>query len=281
LARLLRRTDYVYFLARHVTQIGIRVNDQAFLLGLDASSREISLKICDEPNLTRPAFWVECDLGALESAVREEKSVSELVVRTGPLGQVVHPRVEQLLLRCFEAPPYPIDDRESLVYASLFGFSEPHVLWESKRQLLRVLQYRQDERAAAYCVTSGISEPWAWQPAHIYGSEVSGAGYELVIKSNIQPVIREFVSWAQYIEDTGAHLLPGNWLEFEQGKIIPGTNIAGFLVVKPTSFLPYFPTGSSIANWHSLVPVASRELKLAKETDAFHVADMVPYEDRC
>ena len=196
------------------------------------------------------------------------------------MGQTVHPRVEQILLRCFQASPFPLDDREGLIYPALFGFSPPRIVWNSQRTLLRVLHYRNCSRDSSFCVTSGLSEPGAWQPADSYDEYVPGAGYELVVKACETPVIVEFASWVEYVEQSKAHLLPGNWLEYKAGNLIPGTNVAGFLVVRPTAFLAHFPVGASIAHWHELIPVSSTQLELAKRTDVFHVANMIE-DNRC
>ena len=211
----------------------------------------------------------------MKSAVDEGRDVSYTVVRTGPMGQVVHPRVEQILIRCFQVPPFPIDDREELIYPALFDFSPPQIVWQSQRNPLRVLHYGNPSRDASFCVSSGLSDPWVWQRAEIYDERVSGAGYELVIKTSDPAVIGEFSSWVEYIEQSGAHILPGNWLEYKEGKLIPGTNVAGFLVVRPTTFLAHFPVGALTAHWHSLIPVSSTQLDLAKRTDVFQVANLV------
>lgn len=275
LSQLLSRAAYVYFLARHVAQVGVRVDGVVMLLDLNARTGEVSVTLCELEDQARPTLWVECALSELESAARDGTSVTGLVIRTGPMGQVVHPRAEQLLIRCFQAPPYPIDDREELIYPALFGFEPPRIVWESRQTLLRVLHYEDSASGSSFCVSSGLSEPWAWQPAEIYDQGVSGAGYELVVKTLEPAVVKEFSGWVQYVEQSESHLLPGNWLEYEAGKLIPGTNLAGFLVVKPTSFLPDFPVGSSNAHWHSLVPVSLAQLDHAKRSDVFQVAEMV------
>jgi hypothetical protein len=275
LAQLLSHSPYTYFLSRHVDRVGVRVDGVTMLVALDAQSGEVSLQVCDDH--VRPVFWVACSFSSLKSAVDQGHGVNDLTIRTGPMGQVVHPRVEQILLRCFQASPFPIDDREELIYPALFGFSPPRIVWQSQRNLLRVLHYVASN-GVSFCVSSGLSEPWAWQPAEIYDEKVSGAGYELVVKTSESAVIDEFSSWVQYIEQSGAHLLPGNWLEYKEGKKIPGTNIAGFLVVRPTTFIDHFPVGELTAHWHSLVPASPTQLDLAKRTDVFQVARLVEAE---
>ena len=98
------------------------------------------------------------------------------------------------------------------------------------------------------------------------------------MKATDAALIREFSSWVGYVELSNAHLLPGNWLEYEAGQLIPGTNVAGFLVARPTTFLDRFPVGAACAYWHSLVPVSLPLLNLAKQTNALQVVNMV--EDR-
>jgi hypothetical protein len=92
--------------------------------------------------------------------------------------------------------------------------------------------------------------------------------------------LHPFSSWVQYIEQSQTHIVPGNWLEYSKGKQIPETDIAGFLVVRPISFLAEFPIGSSVAFWHSLVPVSAADLHRAKNTDVFQVAQTVDHSRR-
>ncbi len=183
LSQLFSRSPYTYFLGRHVSQVGLRVGAVAMLLNLNDQSDEVSLQAY-VPDRACPTFWGECNLAALELAVKEGRSVSDVVIRTGPKGQVVHPRVEQILLRCFQVPPFPINDREDLIYPALFCFSTPLNVRDSKTILLRVLQYSSPH--TSFSASSGLSDPSAWQPAEIYDEHVSGAGYEVVMKSSHQ-----------------------------------------------------------------------------------------------
>jgi hypothetical protein len=43
----------------------------------------------------------------------------------------------------------------------LLGFDDPVLLWESRENILRVLQYKSPD-TVSYGVSSGLSEPWAW-----------------------------------------------------------------------------------------------------------------------
>lgn len=272
---VLSRGEYLPFLARHVQQIGIRVGHDVLVLSLDANSGNVSLQVSDASLDLRPIFWVECDELSIESALRNRTNVSGLRIRTGPMGQVVHPRIEQLILRCFQPPPYPADDREELIYPALFGFVSPTIRWQSSQGMLKVLQYT--DQNGTFCVSSGFSDPWAFKAAEIYDHSASGAGYELVIKESHPRIVSEFVQWVQYVQNSGSDILPGNWLEYEEGKDIPGTNVAGFLVIRPNSFRPQFPVGSWQAFWHLLVSVSSSQLSLAKRTDVFSVASQLAF----
>ena len=279
LSQQMSRSPYTYFLSRHIDRISVRVDSVTMLLVLDSQSGEVSLQASDDQ--AHPMLLVECGFSSLKSAFDRGIGVSDLVIRTGTMGQVVHPRIEQILLRCFQVPPFPTDDREELINPALFGFSPPRIVWQSQRNLLRVLHYGAANNAASYCISSGLSEPSAWQPAEIYDDNVSGAGYELVIKTSEPAVIGEFSGWVQYIEQSGSHLLPGNWLEYDKGKLIPGTHIAGFLVVKPTTFCDCFPVGESTAHWHTLIPVSMSQLDLAKRTNVFQVAKLIDANAAC
>jgi hypothetical protein len=64
-------------------------------------------------------------------------------------------------------------------------------------------------------------------------------------------------------------------LEYQEGKLIPGTNFAGFLVVRPTKFLDRFPVGELASYWHNLIPVDRTHLESAKRTNVYTVAAML------
>lgn len=274
LAEVLKRSDYTGLAARRIRNVEIHVDREVFLLDLDAASRKVTVQPIE--STSQADSRVDCEGRDLANALAGGCNVAELTIRTGPEGQVVHPRVERLLLRCFECPPFPIDDREELILPALFGFEPPQLRWESQQNLLRVLQY-QDARSGSFVVSSGLSEPWAWRPAEIYDESVSGAGYELVVKTNDPRIAGEFTGWLKYIERSESHILPGNWLEFEGGATIPGTDVAGFLVVRPLSFLPDFPVGGLRAYWHQLLPVDTAQLEAAKRISVFAVAESIEY----
>ena len=276
LAQLLSHNPYTYLLARHVNQIGVRLTSGTLLLDLNQQTGAASLQICKAPDRAQPYFWVECGFDSLEMSSNSGMGGSDVVVRTGPLGQRVHPRVEQILIRCFQSPPFPPEDREEIVFPALFGFAAPRTVWQSRNNQLRVLQYRSSDRKSSFCVSSGFSAPWTWPPAEIYDDRGSGAGYELVLKTSKEAIVCEFASWVQHVEQSKSNLLPGNWLEYLDGKAIPGTEVAGFLVSRPISFMTTFPVGSSVAHWHSLVPVTASELALAKRTNVHEVAKAIP-----
>jgi hypothetical protein len=278
LHKILSRTQYLQFLARHVQEVGIIVEAEVFLLTLDQASATIVLSVCENISSLDPTFWVECNARSLDLAVGNNTNVAEMVIRTGTAGQTLHPRIEQILLRCFQYPPFPIDDREELIYASIFGFGSPHMLWESHDPMLKVLQYR--SLSQTYCVSSGLSEPWSFAPANVYDERASGAGYELAMKNSDPAIVKEFVLWVRHIEQTGSHIVPGNWLEYENEKLVPGTEIAGFLVVWPTDFPIDFPVGSLEAHWHLLIPVTLPLLIMAKQTNVFEVAEMIRTEGK-
>jgi hypothetical protein len=242
-------------------------------MDVDSASGDVAVTVAEDGRPSSPGFHVDIDLARVREAVTAQRSLQEVVVRTGPSGTNLHPRIERLLLRCFDVPPYPLDDRDELIYPALFGFDESLTLWRSARSMLRVVRFQRASTALANpCVSTGLSEPWVWQPAEIYKCPVAGAGYELVVLNADQLLASEFSAWVRYVEESHAHILPGNWLEYDKGQSIPGTNVAGFLVVRPERVPESFPVGDSVAYWHELIPVGASALQKAKATDVFQVA---------
>lgn len=275
ISKVLMQGAHLEFLQCQIGHLGIRIEQASFVLDLSGNSGEFALKPATESDSYRCPLWVELNRSQLESAANTKSSVQGVVLHTGEKGQVVHPRVEQLVLRCFEAPPFPLDDREELIYGAIFGFTDPVLIWESSESLLRVLSFSPPRGRPCVVVSSGLSEPWALEPAEIYPENASGAGYELMIETSNEIVGREFASWVRYVEQTNQHILPGNWLEFENEAGIPGLDIFGFIVVTPVDVPSGFPVGDALVKWHELIPVNKAQLITAKNSDVFSVAEKI------
>lgn len=268
LSCILGRSPYPILVFRHIRQLGIHVGDNAFSFTIEG--RTATLKVVDgkfaEPDMP---FWLELDVGILESALRESSSVQPATVQTGRDGLTCDPRIMRLLLRCLEVPPFPLDDREELIYPALFGFAEPQIVWESNESLLRVLRFGE----SGFVVSSGFTEPWSFEPAEIYKDGCAGAGYELLLKCSNPALIEEFTDWVRYVERTQQHLLPGNWLELEGGVSIPNTDFYGFIVVEASITPSDFIVGDARATLHQLLPVTADQLRAAKAGKVFQVAE--------
>lgn len=270
----LGENSYVGYLFQHIHELGILVDEHAFAFGRPSRSEEpdgaLTLRICDVSEI-EPDFWVEFPFESVQEAAEKGTEIAMLQVRTGVEGLEASPLAEPLILRCFENPPYPPSDREELLYPTLFGMEPPRLLWSSKTTPLRVLRIREPARSNDIYVTCGLSDPLVWEPASIYNDQVSGAGYELILRSSSEAVGNEFLGWANYIAENKTHLLPGEWLEYNEGDLIPGTDIAGFLIGVPNDVPAPFPVGSGEAYWHALYPVTKEQLARAKETDVYEV----------
>jgi hypothetical protein len=264
LSDVVHRSGYLCLLGVQPQQIGIRVDGETFLLNVKDGQASVSLHGQSSDKAATPLYWIECSRSALEAARNSGKTVEGLAIKPGVAGKSIHPIMERVSRRFFEAPPFPLDDRDELIYPALLGItSSPTVFWESKRNVLRILRY------GPYLVTSGLSEPWFRTPQLFSSEKVSGIGYELLTKSTDSKVEKEFTSWVEHVERGGEDIAPGNWLEFEAIATIPKGEMAGFLVVAPLDLPPQFPVGTSQAYWHQLVPITGLELEAAKCYSAF------------
>ena len=92
---------------------------------------------------------------------------------------------------------------------------------------------------------------------------------------NDMALIKEFIDWVKYVNDTERHIYQGQYLEYGEGIIIPNTNIAGFLVLNPLG-LPYtMPVYNGFATFNMFLGVTEEELKVAKQKDIFEVAEQL------
>ncbi len=273
---ILPRSPHFPYLFRRVTQFGISFGREGLLVNLDFASQRIDFEHVPDPRQAQPPLWVEVrerDLLAFAGALTP---IPNLKVVTPGSPTPPPPPLERLLLRVFTPPgtPSPVSDREDLIDATLFGFREPKVLWRAEELPVQVLFYPEAVDGLHAYVTSGFSNP-ELGPAAVSGDGLpaSGFGYELILLDE-QPVsllAGQFVAWTRYVCRTREHILRGNWLEYEEGGL-PGTVLAGFLIVPPLSIPPSFPVGVGLGLWNLLLGATREELDLAKKTRVTDVA---------
>src|SRR5665213_231521 len=185
LSDVVHRSGYLCLLGIQPQQILIQVDGEAFVLNVKDGQASVSSpaqpvqpraqRAGDKKDRSEPICLVECSRSALESARSSGASVPGIAVKPGPTGKLIQPALERLVRRFFEAPPFPLDDREDVIYPALFSANPtPTIFWESQKNVLRILRY------GPYLVTSGLSEPWFRKPELFAAENVSGAGYEPV-----------------------------------------------------------------------------------------------------
>lgn len=269
LAQVLARTPYPEFLFLHVPQVGIVVDDVSFLFSIELETGAARLRVLGEDgDDPAPPLQIRVRSSELERAAESGRAVEVLEVRSAPQGRMWHPALELAAVRSFGHSPFPLSDREELVYSLMFGAEPPAEIWRSKRTSTRVLYYSGTNVA----VSSGLTDPLSASQESQAGDKPADAGYELLLQSSVGAVVREFASWVQYTEETGEPLLPGNWLEYEGGRSIPGTNVSGFLIVPSSAAPRWFPVGGGLACWHEALPVDQAQLQRAKSEGVLNVA---------
>jgi hypothetical protein len=295
LERVLERAPYFEYLCRHVSQIGFvfekgceivrlagKSNREAEslvqALGLSSSSNigivdTKSLSSCEE---AKPEVWVEMNELELFSLLTAGESVSKLGVTITNEGALVHPKVETIVQRIFmpsEEKKFPISDRVELIYGALFNFIEPKVVWTSNDNELIVLKYESAFEGLDVFITSGFSNPEKEHSKIEFDQgSASGYGYELMILASPEDLIlkRELVSWTKYVYESGQHIYPGQYLEYQEA-LIPGTDLTGFIIVPPLEFPEILPVGEGYCRLNLFIGVTGPELGLAKEEDDVYV----------
>lgn len=94
----------------------------------------------------------------------------------------------------------------------------------------------------------------------------------MLAKQDDMEVVKEFISWVKYIDDTGKHIYQGQYLEYDEGVTIKGTNVAGFIILNPLGFPYTMPIYDGFATLNLFVGLTDKELKLAKQSDIYKVA---------
>jgi hypothetical protein len=276
LQAILPRSPHFPFFWRRATQFGISTGREGLLVNLDFASQAIDFEYVADPRASSSPLWLETkerDLQAFAAAAQPIPSLK--VVR--PAASDLPPSMERLLLRVFSPPgaPAPVSDREDLIYEALFGAREPQQLWKADDLPVQVLFYPDAVDGLHAYVTSGLSDPELGPPAPVQAETLppSGFGYEMILfdEKPLSLLAGQFVAWVRYVCRTREHIVPGNWLEYEEGGL-PGTALAGFLIVPPVTIPRTFPVGSGEAQWSLLLGATAEELDLAKRTRVMEVA---------
>ncbi len=272
------RSPHFPFLFRSVTALGVSTGREGVLVNLDFAGGRVEFDFVADTAEAPAPFWVEMREKDLLAFAENLAPIPNLKVET-PAGSQVPPGLERLAARVFRAPgsKAPESDREEVIYASLFGFQEPRLLWQSEDLPVRVLVYPEALEGFDVWVTSGFSSP-DLSPAATpqNGVTPSGWGYELILVSEPKETILpgQFSAWARRVCKTREHILRGNWLEYPEGSI-PKTSLAAFVVVPPLRIPGSFPVGEGTCVWNLLLGVTAEELEHAKRTNVLEVAQQL------
>lgn len=138
---------------------------------------------------------------------------------------------------------------------------------------LEVLKYKNAFNELDVYITSGFtntSNPPS--PIKIDNCKPSGYGYELMVFSEPGDVIfgKELVAWAQYIDTTKNHIFQGQWLAYKED-LIPGTSLAGFIILNPLEFPNKIPVGDGYGLLNMFMGVTKKEIALARKKDDIYV----------
>lgn len=279
LQTVLERSPYFEYLYRNAKEIGIKFENGCAVLIISYRKGSVDIKNYDTYDGIEPELWVKVNERELIEFAESGKPLSEISIYTSELGQVLDPPVERILQRIFIPPDngtYPLSDRVELVYGGLFGFQEPKVIWKSSRSDLFVLKYEGVFDGLDIYMTSGFTNPdIGCSKVKLEEGKVSGYGYELMILAGLNDtvLIREFIDWVKYIDDTGKHIYQGQYLEYPEG-VIPGTELGGFIVLSPLEFPEVIPVADGFGVLNMLIGVTPRELDVVKnEDDIYVVAD--------
>jgi hypothetical protein len=258
---------------RHARQVGFKLDGQVILMNISFETGDVRFSVGHEE--ADPELWVTAKADDLLKTDPERPRVPVQVTRPRDSG-VPEAVLLETVRRCFgsRSAESVWTDREELVYGSLFDFRTPEVLWQAPDRRVRVLLYRDVLEGHDACVTSGLTDPdmggaVVSQP----GQALLGFGYELVMlcRRDEPSLWREFVGWARYVVENNAHILRGNWLEYDQDRI-PETDLGGFLVVAPATFPDSFPLVEGWGQWNLLLGATPPELNEAKESGVVAVA---------
>lgn len=277
LRKVMSRSPYFEYLYRNINMIGFNLDNNKNIL-FTREGNNLSIKKIEKENNIEPELWIEIDVNELDEFEKNDKQLTKLKIYTSNKGTILNQKVETLIQRIFMPPKdkkYPLEDTIELVYGGLLGFQEPRVAWRSEKRQLYVLKYKNVLNELDLYITYGFTSPELEPSAlKLEAGKISGYGYELLMfaKQDDLELVREFVDWVKYVDDTGSHIYQGQYLEYGEGVTIKGTNVAGFIILNPLGFPYTIPVIDGFGTLNMFVGVTEKELKVAKQSDIYEVA---------
>ncbi|HLP90636.1 MAG TPA: suppressor of fused domain protein [Nostocaceae cyanobacterium] len=274
---ILESSPYFEFIFPHLSQLGIKIENEVILLNFDYFHLKINFSYFPITTNLHPQLWIHISEKALLDFAFQQIGIEHLVLENpGTSKPPIHPALERLVLKCFFNPSIVnsnITDREELIYAALFSFQPAQIIWQHSKFDIKVLKYAQAFNDLDVYVTSGLSNPEMGDcPIFTDEFKLIGWGYELILLSPPDTLIlgEQLVGWTKYIINTGNHILREDWLEYEE-KTIPQTKLSGFIITSPLSFPEQFPLLDGTCFWHLLLGVTQPELNMIKNSNGEYI----------
>ncbi|MPQ31921.1 hypothetical protein E4V42_10815 [Clostridium estertheticum] len=278
LKKVMDKSPYFEYLYRNISIIGFNIINDNYNVLLIYKDNNISIEVAEKSSDIEPELWVEIDANELEELAVKNKPLTKFKIYTSNRGQILNEKIETIIQRMFMPPKdnkYPLEDIINLVYGGLLEFQEPRVAWRSDKKQLYVLKYKNIFDGLDLYITYGFTSP-DLQPSalKLEQGKISGYGYELLMfaKQDDLELIKEFVDWVKGVDDTGNHIYQGQYLEYGEGVTIPGTDIAGFIILNPMGFPYTIPVSDGFGALNMFVGVTEKELKVVKQSDIYEVA---------
>lgn len=270
---ILKTSPYSEYLYRNAKKIGFKFEKGCVEVNMNYMSGSISINNYDNCNSIEPELWVEISENELVEFAYEGKPFTKISILTSHLGQVLDPAVEQIIQRILMPQiKYPLCDRVELIYGALFGFRNSKIIWMGKGEIF-VLKYEKAFNGLDVYITSGFTNPNVGKSdIAVDGRMLAGFGYELIIfaDTNDTILVKEFIDWVKYIEDTGKHIYQGQYLEYHGG-IISGTNLGGFIVLSPLDLPEFIPVSDGFGVFNMLIGATKKELEVVKINDDIYI----------
>ncbi|NEW09786.1 suppressor of fused domain protein [Paenibacillus sp. SYP-B3998] len=296
LESVLEKSPYFEYLCRYVSLIGFKFKDDYDIVSLTGNNE--TLQFANMLDLTSPKYGIVdiqtvklIDEKTLDLLIEIDESDLVLYAEKGiPItkmsisssnGKVqILPQIEKIINRIFMPPKdgqFLVSDRIELIYGGLLGYNEPKIVWSSSKSDLIVLKYEKGYDGYDVFVSSGFTNPGIGKSLLAFNEgPASGYGYELMIFSKPDDTVlcRELINWVKYVDDTGKHIYPGQYLEYQEGAI-SGTDISGFIIVPPIDLPHLFPVGVGYGTFLLFIGVTAKELNVVKkEDDIYVIADL-------